>query len=117
MTSTVINTRHEYGKGVYEEVALIGNGAYGTVYKARDLENGRFVALKKIRIPSNAEELGMPMSAMREIATLKQLDNFEHPNIVRWAATGLVINRLCLLTLDLIPTFMRGRCTIMPPLH
>ncbi|KAI0214471.1 Cyclin-dependent kinase 4 [Lamellibrachia satsuma] len=83
MATTMINSRHEYGKGVYEEVALIGNGAYGTVYKARDLQNGRFVALKKIRIPSNAEELGMPMSAMREIASLKQLDNFEHPNIVR----------------------------------
>ena len=32
----------------YEEVAVIGNGAYGTVYKARDLKNdGQFVAIKK----------------------------------------------------------------------
>jgi len=83
MTTKMMNSRHDYLTKGYEEVALIGNGAYGTVYKARDLKNGRFVALKKIRIPSNAEELGTPMSAMREIATLKQLDNFEHPNIVR----------------------------------
>uniref|UniRef100_A0A8C4SFY3 Protein kinase domain-containing protein n=1 Tax=Erpetoichthys calabaricus TaxID=27687 RepID=A0A8C4SFY3_ERPCA len=30
----------------YEPVAEIGGGAYGTVYKARDLQSGKFVALK-----------------------------------------------------------------------
>ncbi|KAL9966445.1 hypothetical protein ACROYT_G024519 [Oculina patagonica] len=66
----------------YEEVAEIGNGAYGTVYKARDLQNeGRFVALKRVRIV-NSEE-GMPLSTIREIALLKQIDNFSHENIVR----------------------------------
>lgn len=67
----------------YEEVALIGNGAYGTVYKARDLQNeGRFVALKRVRIIVNSEE-GMPLSTIREIALLRQIDNFSHENIVR----------------------------------
>ncbi|KAJ7384096.1 Cyclin-dependent kinase 6 [Desmophyllum pertusum] len=66
----------------YEEVAEIGNGAYGTVYKARDLQNeGRFVALKRVRIV-NSEE-GMPLSTIREIALLKQIDNYSHENIVR----------------------------------
>lgn len=66
----------------YEEVAEIGNGAYGTVYKARDLQNeGRFVALKRVRIV-NSEE-GIPLSTIREIALLKQIDNFSHENIVR----------------------------------
>lgn len=66
----------------YEEVAEIGNGAYGIVYKARDLQNeGRFVALKRVRIV-NSEE-GMPLSTIREIAFLKQIDNFAHENIVR----------------------------------
>jgi len=66
----------------YEEVTEIGNGAYGTVYKGRDLKNdGRFVAMKMIRLP-NTEE-GVPMSAIREISLLKQLEAFEHPNIVR----------------------------------
>ena len=67
----------------YEEIAVIGTGAYGTVYKARDLKNeGATVAMKHIRI-QNTEE-GMPMSAIREISLLKQLENYEHPNIVRW---------------------------------
>ncbi|KAK6182669.1 cyclin-dependent kinase 6 [Patella vulgata] len=74
--------RDSHEKSNYEEVAIIGNGAYGTVYKGRDLKNeGQLVAIKKIRIP-NTEE-GMPMSAIREISLLKQLEKFEHPNIVR----------------------------------
>ena len=67
----------------YEEMTEIGTGAYGTVYKARDLKNeGKFVAMKKIRIQLHTEE-GMPASPIREIAMLKQMENFEHPNIVR----------------------------------
>lgn len=68
----------------YEIEAEIGKGAYGTVYKARDIKNqGRFVALKEIRILTRSEE-GMPMSTIREIAMLQQLEKFEHPNIIRW---------------------------------
>jgi serine/threonine protein kinase len=57
-------------------------GAYGTVYKARDLSNnGHIVALKKVRVPLTED--GVPMSTLREIALLKQLDQYEHPHIVR----------------------------------
>lgn len=67
----------------YEEIDVIGNGAYGTVFKAKDPCNeGSWVAIKRIKI-QNTEE-GMPMSAIREIALLKQLENYEHPNIVRY---------------------------------
>ncbi|TWW65721.1 Cyclin-dependent kinase 6 [Takifugu flavidus] len=66
----------------YEAVAEIGEGAYGKVYKARDLKNeGRFVALKKVRVQT--EEEGMPLSTIREVAVLRQLEAFEHPNVVR----------------------------------
>ena len=67
----------------YEIEAEIGKGAYGTVYKARDIKNqGKYVALKEIRILTRSEE-GMPMSTIREIAMLQQLEKFEHPNIIR----------------------------------
>lgn len=57
-------------------------GAYGTVYKARDLSNnGHVVALKKVRVPLTDD--GVPMSTLREIALLRQLDQYEHPYIVR----------------------------------
>lgn len=73
--------RQDSGEHQYEEVSLIGKGAYGVVYKGRDLKTGQFVAMKMIRI-QNTEE-GMPMSAIREISLLKQLEAYEHPNIVR----------------------------------
>lgn len=66
----------------YEEVSLIGSGAYGTVYKAKDLANeGQFVALKKVRVPLTED--GVPLGTLREIALLKHIEAFEHPNVVR----------------------------------
>ncbi|KAM9321545.1 cyclin-dependent kinase 4 [Gastrophryne carolinensis] len=65
----------------YEPVAEIGVGAYGTVYKARDLQSGKFVALKNVRVQTN--ENGLPLSTVREVALLKRLEHFDHPNIVK----------------------------------
>ncbi|KAL0108388.1 hypothetical protein PUN28_015139 [Cardiocondyla obscurior] len=65
----------------YEDLSLIGNGAYGTVYRAKDGTNGQIVALKKVRIPLTED--GLPMSTLREIAALKSLERYEHPHIVR----------------------------------
>uniref|UniRef100_A0A023GLI2 cyclin-dependent kinase n=1 Tax=Amblyomma triste TaxID=251400 RepID=A0A023GLI2_AMBTT len=66
----------------YEEIAQIGTGAFGTVYKARDRQNeGRFVALKKVRVSLNEE--GIPTGTLREIGLLRQLDSAQHPNVVR----------------------------------
>lgn len=56
-------------------------GAYGTVYKAKNNETGQEVALKKVWIPLNED--GIPMNTLREIALLKQLNTFNHPNIVK----------------------------------
>ncbi|XP_067022291.1 cyclin-dependent kinase 2-like [Acropora muricata] len=56
----------------------IGEGTYGVVYKAKDKENGRTVALKKIRLDTESD--GVPSTAIREISLLKELN---HPNVVR----------------------------------
>ena len=50
----------------------------GIVYKAKDRVTGDIVALKKIRL--EAEDEGIPSTAIREISLLKEL---QHPNIVR----------------------------------
>lgn len=46
-------------------------GTYGVVYKARDLSSNLIVALKKIRL--EAEDEGVPSTAIREISLLKEL--------------------------------------------
>lgn len=57
-------------------------GAYGTVFKGRDLINkGNIVAMKKIKLP--LAQGGIPMTTLREIAILKQLSYLQHPNIVK----------------------------------
>jgi len=62
----------------YNKLEKIGEGTYGIVYKAQDLEKSQYVALKKIRL--EVEDEGIPSTAIREIALLKQLD---HPLIVK----------------------------------
>lgn len=65
----------------YTNLSEIGKGAYGTVYRARNCETGEIVALKTMNF--TLTEDGVPMSILREISLLKQLQRFQHPNIVR----------------------------------
>ncbi|ETO31856.1 hypothetical protein RFI_05262 [Reticulomyxa filosa] len=73
----------------FEKLGKIGEGTYGIVYKAKDKLTGDVLALKKIRL--DAEDEGIPSTAIREIALLKQL---QHNNIVRYV---LVKKRLTLV--------------------
>ncbi|XP_015586125.1 cyclin-dependent kinase 12 isoform X2 [Cephus cinctus] len=62
---------------VFEMIAQIGEGTYGQVYKAQDKRAGVLVALKKVRLENEKE--GFPITAVREIKILRQLN---HKNIV-----------------------------------
>lgn len=62
----------------YQKLEKIGEGTYGVVYKAKDRVTGEVIALKKIRL--EAEDEGIPSTAIREISLLKEL---QHCNIVR----------------------------------
>jgi serine/threonine protein kinase len=61
----------------YERIVQVGEGTYGKVYKARNVETGALVALKRIRM--EAEKDGFPVTAVREI---KLLQNLRHRNVV-----------------------------------
>lgn len=61
----------------FEKIRQIGEGTYATVYQARNLKTGAIVALKEIVLKL---EEGMPSTALREIALLKEL---AHPNILK----------------------------------
>jgi serine/threonine protein kinase len=65
----------------------IGQGTYSNVYRARDLEKEKIVALKKVRF-DNLEPESVKFMA-REILILRRLD---HPNIIK--LEGLVTSRM-----------------------
>jgi len=62
----------------YQKIEKVGEGTYGVVYKAKDMSSGQVVALKKIRL--EAEDEGVPSTAIREISLLKELKD---DNVVR----------------------------------
>ncbi|CAH9078651.1 unnamed protein product [Cuscuta europaea] len=71
----------------FEKLEKIGQGTYSTVFRARDLESGRIVALKKVRF-DNFEPESVRFMA-REIMILRKLD---HPNIIK--LEGIITSRL-----------------------
>ena len=58
---------------------LYYTGTYGPIYKAKDINTGKIVALKKFWIED--EDEGVVSTAIREISLLKELDD---DNIVRY---------------------------------
>ncbi|XP_038692884.1 probable serine/threonine-protein kinase At1g09600 [Tripterygium wilfordii] len=71
----------------FEKLEKIGQGTYSSVYKARDLETGKIVAMKKVRFVNMDPESVRFMA--REIYILRKLD---HPNVMK--LEGLVTSRL-----------------------
>ena len=78
------------GRNRYEAQKLIGAGTFGRVYRALDTQENRLVALKEIKL--DAEEVGIPSTALREISLLRELD---HPNIVKCGAW--IVHSACML--------------------
>lgn len=68
----------------YQKLEKIGEGTYGVVYKAKDRNSEAIIALKRIRL--EAEDEGIPSTAIREISLLKEL---RHPNIVRYDTSAI----------------------------
>jgi len=60
----------------YEKLEKIGEGTYGKVYKAKDINSGKLVALKKTRL--EMEEEGVPSTTLREISLLQMLNESNH---------------------------------------
>ena len=75
MTSTSAYVASDFIK-----LEKLGEGTFGVVHKARHVETGEIVALKKMRLED--EEDGVPATALREVSILREL---KHPNIIECA--------------------------------
>jgi serine/threonine protein kinase len=62
----------------FEKSCRIGEGTYGTVYRAVEKKTGKVVALKRVLL-HNEKQNGFPLTSLREIRLLKRLD---HANCV-----------------------------------
>jgi cyclin-dependent kinase 2 len=62
----------------YLKMEKLGEGTYGVVYKAQDLQTKEIVAVKKITVHDDDGE-GIQPTTLREISLLREL---QHPNIV-----------------------------------
>ncbi|KAL2340727.1 hypothetical protein Fmac_008667 [Flemingia macrophylla] len=71
----------------FEKLEKIGQGTYSSVFRAREIETGKIVALKKVRF-DNFEPESVRFMA-REILILRRL---HHPNVIK--LEGLITSRL-----------------------
>ncbi|ORA80064.1 serine/threonine protein kinase, partial [Mycobacterium intermedium] len=79
--------------GRYRLISVIGQGAMGTVYRARDTEIGRDVAIK-VLTPQLANEPGYEQRFRREAYTAARLTE---PHIIPIYDTGEIDGRLYLV--------------------
>lgn len=64
-------------KHYYERLTQLGEGTYGSVFRARAYANGLVYAVKRVKLEGERE--GFPQTSLREIGLLQQL---QHPSIV-----------------------------------
>lgn len=69
-TRTYVQTPDAWVK--YERIAKIGQGTFGEVFKGKNKESGKLVALK--RVIMDHEKEGFPITALREIKILQTLN-------------------------------------------
>ena len=65
-------------QGKYEVIGMVGEGAYGIVYKCKNLETGKYVAIKKFK---EVDDELVKKTMKRE---LKMLQKINHPNVVEF---------------------------------
>lgn len=62
----------------YELLDKIGNGAFGEVHRAKDLQSGEIRAIKRLRVNDDGRLQVVPAAQFQEIEAMRQL---QHPNV------------------------------------
>jgi cell cycle related kinase len=101
------------GKERYKTLDKVGEGAFGTVYRALDRESGAEVALKRVRIPDVRQ---LPSSALRELHALRRLSGVS-PHVVPLLDT-YTHGASLMLVMPFVPcslaAVLHGRDTALP---
>ncbi|HEY8132812.1 MAG TPA: serine/threonine-protein kinase [Thermoanaerobaculia bacterium] len=102
MTSTTPLTHQEFGP--YEIIHLLGKGAMGSVYLARDRRIGRRVALKVVQPPSNAfEDTTSAHEFYRRLQREAEVYGaLLHPNIVTLYDVGYENDRVTWMAMEYV---------------
>ncbi|NWW60059.1 E2AK1 kinase, partial [Ifrita kowaldi] len=101
----------------FEEVARLGKGGYGKVYKVRNKLDGQFYAIKKIKIKKATRR-----DCMKVLREVKVLAGLQHPNIVGYHTAWMEqvqtvppkgkYSSLCNSCLHLATSLLFDRCRI-----
>ena len=98
----------------YRSHQTLGEGTYGVVYLAEDLERpGTMVAVKRVRMGERGA--GVALSALREIKSLREL---EHPHVVGLVDVFADGENVCLVYERMhgdLDQVLRDRTTIIRP--
>ncbi|NXQ41984.1 E2AK1 kinase, partial [Catharus fuscescens] len=95
----------------FEEIARLGRGGYGKVYKVRNKLDGQFYAIKKIKIKKATRR-----DCMKVLREVKVLAGLQHPSIVGYHTAWMEqvqtvhpkgkYSSLCKTTMELQPLFL-----------
>jgi serine/threonine protein kinase len=92
--------RYSRYKSEFNDLSSLGKGGFGTVFRCKNVLDGREYAVKKIRIKSFVDELGvstnhLSLALRRVLREVKILALLDHPNIVRYYTAWLEIDDWC----------------------
>ncbi|KAK9076058.1 hypothetical protein SSX86_004391 [Deinandra increscens subsp. villosa] len=82
----------------FEKLDVLGEGTYGTVYRARNRATGEIVALKKTKFLYECD--GVPSTTLREISILKMLSG--HPHVIKYVCIYISTSTRDLIAIDLV---------------
>lgn len=78
----------------YTIIEQLGEGGYGTVYKAIQLSTGQFVAIKTVKFNSDTNAIDRQRKIARFSRETEICAAFNHPNIVKLLDKGLLSNQI-----------------------
>ena len=77
--------------GQFEKLAKVGEGTYGSVYKARDRETGGLVALKRVKLGGSGFDVTIPLRSPSKSSFY--CHSLERSS--RWCATLITTRKHC----------------------